>query len=211
MPKYLKILFISLSILIIVGLLAFVINGQIVPKTRSIIKVSGFKDNQELGKFVYRQLYGRLVYVDNIIISSNAEQIPALEKILTGFQAEAKRLKHEPWVDKAINEFADKASPEKSIYVSLAESYFRASVEKEALKSKTIFIHLDYLFLPKENSQIPAHCDQKENFFTLECIKSRVAMVAAGKWKKVRSCRKATLDQVAGKDYLILLNERECM
>lgn len=206
MPRGLKILLISLCCVVVLGMLTVFLQGNIAPKSRGIIKVSGFQDWQELGKFSYRQLYGRLGYVEQIQFGFELEEQKTVDEFLEGFLKHAAEQKDERWGYDKVGELG------KRLLLKPGENLFRASSKESVIEKEVrrIFIQFGELEHAKNLDELPKRCKEKEYFFDYECIRIRVSLVAAGKWKKVTSCKKATLDQVGKKDYLVLINDSDC-
>ena len=207
MPRNLKILLICLSAVIVMGMLTALLQGNIAPKTRGIIKVSGFQDWQELGKYSYRQLYGRLVYVEQIQFGYSPAEEEKFQAFLDGFLKHAEKQNDSRWGLDKTGELG------KRILTFPGGDVFRASTKESVLEKegRRIYIQFGDLISPDKVDGLPSHCKEQKMFFDYDCIRSRVSVVAKGKWHKVNSCSKATLDQVAKKDYLILTNDEECL
>lgn len=206
MPRGLKILLISLCCVVVLGMLTVFLQGNIAPKSRGIIKLSGFQDWQELGKYSYRQLYGRLGYVEQIQFGFETEDQEIVDEFLQGFLKHAAEQQDERWGYDKVGELG------KRFLLRPDENLFRASSKESVIEKEVrrIFIQFGKLEHAKDLTEIPKHCQEKEYFFDYDCIRIRVSMVGAGKWDKINNCKKASLDQVGKKDYLVLTNDSDC-
>ena len=206
MPKSIKILLLGLSLVVTTGMLLLVLQGNIAPKSRGIIKASGFDGAGELGKYSYRQLYGRLVYVEQIQFGFPAEKSAMVDEFLRGFLSHAQEQQDSRWQEGAMGSLGPR------ILLRPGESVFRASTKESVVEKEVRRIYIEFgdLLSPTEMDGLASRCKETPYFFDYECIRQRISLVAAGKWHKISRCFVATLDQVAKKDYLILTHTKTC-
>lgn len=210
MPKSLKI-FLILSFLFVSGaLLKNVFEGRAYSTTHGVLKLSGISSEEELGIYMYRQLYPQFLQAPQIIVSaaSDIEFNPQL--LLQGLNNEAGRLNHPRFLWSTESE---KREDRKSFEFVTNKNLFRIRrfQPKNQLPKEAILIHVDHLINPDDLGEFPKECFDKEVLFSFPCVQQTISMKVARKWEKIEACTRVTLDQVEKKSFLLLMNKDDCL